>query len=182
MGSPQEINVGDVVEVVDVGRVYSTYSDWFTQHNIQRGSWREGNELYGHVGGNLKVLAKGRHGYISDILLFIEEVCTGYRALIGVDGVKLVSSGGYPNPPHKHRDLIVAWANGAEIEHLSAFTGKWYGTPCPCWGKGDVYRIKPQPNKEKQEAIKKLDEIQENMRELEAQSRELGELIDKMED
>jgi len=51
--------------------------------------------------------------------------------------------------PHKHHDLIVAWAAGAEIEvkmyckntsiHL------WEIKTSPCWDLNNEYRIKPEP-------------------------------------
>ena len=48
--------------------------------------------------------------------------------------------------PHKHADLIKAWADGAEIEQQSRITdGKWYEQKNPCWGTDTTYRIKPTP-------------------------------------
>ena len=49
--------------------------------------------------------------------------------------------------PHKHKDLIIAWANGAEVEYRQTgteqdwmpFDGRWTNTST--W----EYRIKPQP-------------------------------------
>ena len=48
----------------------------------------------------------------------------------------------YPNPPHKHRDLIIAWANGADIE-VSSIGYNWVAKCRPTWDKGLIYRIKP---------------------------------------
>ena len=45
--------------------------------------------------------------------------------------------------PHKHRDVIIAWANGREIEYEDG--GKWYPTVCPDWYTNVEYRIKPKP-------------------------------------
>lgn len=45
--------------------------------------------------------------------------------------------------PHKHADLIRAWADGAEIECL--LTGLWIKAPNPNWGIDYEYRIKPEP-------------------------------------
>jgi hypothetical protein len=48
--------------------------------------------------------------------------------------------------PHKHHDLIVAWAKGAEIEFRSATNGyAWSRAPRPCWDINYEYRIKPTP-------------------------------------
>ena len=50
----------------------------------------------------------------------------------------------YPNPPHKHRDLIIAWANGAGVEYFSTAHGEvWVETKDPCWDTILNYRIKP---------------------------------------
>jgi hypothetical protein len=48
---------------------------------------------------------------------------------------------------HVHADLIVAWANGAEIEVLipSAADISWHPLLQPRWNELGVYRIKPQP-------------------------------------
>ena len=44
---------------------------------------------------------------------------------------------------HKHYDLIVAWANGAEIEHLT--NDGWENINAPRWLNSATYRIKPEP-------------------------------------
>lgn len=48
------------------------------------------------------------------------------------------------NKPHKHADLIKAWADGAEIE---AFTDEsiWVSIRNPSWYDHIKYRIKPEP-------------------------------------
>ncbi len=52
------------------------------------------------------------------------------------------------NKRHKHADLIIAWANGAEIEFQHA-TGNWYGVPShPYWSEGVEFRIKPAKPKD----------------------------------
>lgn len=48
--------------------------------------------------------------------------------------------------PHKHAELIKAWADGANIEVLDM--GEWYPYPenaTPSWRKDAEYRIKPEP-------------------------------------
>lgn len=42
---------------------------------------------------------------------------------------------------HKHADLIIDWANGAEIQVKD--DGKWVDIE-PSWMKGKEYRIKPK--------------------------------------
>lgn len=44
---------------------------------------------------------------------------------------------------HKHYELIVAWANGAEIEYKSS-AGRWMPAQEPVWDKSTEYRVKPQ--------------------------------------
>jgi len=44
---------------------------------------------------------------------------------------------------HKHYDMIVAWAEGKEIEYL--YCGYWYRASDPRWEAGRLYRIKPEP-------------------------------------
>ena len=46
---------------------------------------------------------------------------------------------------HKHYDLILAWANGAEIEYFSYYGKCWYGAELPGWHNDFEYRIKPEP-------------------------------------
>lgn len=48
------------------------------------------------------------------------------------------------NKPHKHKDLIIAWANGAEIEFFDDLSRRWYYTDRPVWGDHTQYRIKPE--------------------------------------
>ena len=45
--------------------------------------------------------------------------------------------------PRKHRDLIVAWANGAEIQILHR--GKWIDDAIPSFWNDTEYRVKPAP-------------------------------------
>ena len=44
---------------------------------------------------------------------------------------------------HKHYDLILAWANGAEIQYY--FYDKWSPVKNPNWDNETEYRIKPEP-------------------------------------
>ena len=49
---------------------------------------------------------------------------------------------------HKHADLIIAWANGAEIQkerkHFSDTPAFWEDDHNPTWRKEDNYRLKPK--------------------------------------
>lgn len=75
----------------------------------------------------------------------------------------------YPNPPHKHAELIKAWADGAEVEVEDAITGVWRYTQFPNWSKASVYRIKPQPNPN----AEKIAEIETTISQLQQQVKEL---------
>ena len=46
---------------------------------------------------------------------------------------------------HKHYDLILAWACGAEIEYFDYYGKCWYGAKLPAWHDDFEYRIKPEP-------------------------------------
>jgi hypothetical protein len=47
--------------------------------------------------------------------------------------------------PHKHAELIKAWADGAKIEFWSNYTNRWEEDISPCWMESLEYRIKPEP-------------------------------------
>lgn len=51
------------------------------------------------------------------------------------------------NKPHKHCELIKAWADGAVIEWFSISSREWQITLTPTWHEKDLYRIKPEPEK-----------------------------------
>ena len=48
------------------------------------------------------------------------------------------------NKPHKHREIIKAWADGAEIQFFNNFKKAWEGIPEPVWSDEVQYRVKPQ--------------------------------------
>lgn len=47
--------------------------------------------------------------------------------------------------PHKHAELIKAWADGVEIEQQRVCSNNWYSQSNPCWNEATAYRIKPEP-------------------------------------
>lgn len=73
----------------------------------------------------------------------------------------------YPNPPHKHAELIKAWADGADIQCKSV--GSWYNILAPHWGNGVEYRIKPT----KSAKDTKLEELEASIRKLADEIKEL---------
>ena len=46
---------------------------------------------------------------------------------------------------HMHKDLIVAWANAAEIEFYNDYDSRWIAIEHPTWRVDTKYRIKPKP-------------------------------------
>lgn len=49
------------------------------------------------------------------------------------------------NKPHKHAEVIKAWADGAEIEVFYSHSLKWQPVTCPTWCPSTEYRVKPEP-------------------------------------
>lgn len=50
------------------------------------------------------------------------------------------------NKPHKHAEVIKAWADGAEIEYYSQELTCWRDIDCsPSWYNWTQYRVKPKP-------------------------------------
>ena len=47
--------------------------------------------------------------------------------------------------PHKHAELIKAWADGAEIEYWGVYDNRWFDATCPDWNPDVKYRVKPEP-------------------------------------
>ena len=47
------------------------------------------------------------------------------------------------NKPHKHCELIKAWADGAEIQRRKYASNEWVDTD-PHWNEDEEYRIKPR--------------------------------------
>ncbi len=50
--------------------------------------------------------------------------------------------------PHKYKDLIIAWANGAEIQVKYDIKDEWINwddSDSPSWHENFEYRIKPEP-------------------------------------
>lgn len=45
---------------------------------------------------------------------------------------------------HKHYDLIVAWAEGKQIQYYNAGCSNWHDIEHPNWGENTQYRIKPE--------------------------------------
>ena len=48
------------------------------------------------------------------------------------------------NKPHKHAELIKAWADGAQIECHYKSLNKWYVVNDPAWSGDFEFRVKPK--------------------------------------
>jgi len=46
--------------------------------------------------------------------------------------------------PHKHAELIKAWADGDEIERFSKIDNSWHYMEEPDWDKDYEYRVRPK--------------------------------------
>ena len=49
---------------------------------------------------------------------------------------------------HKHADLIIAWANGAEIQIQMPGHDEWTDITYPDWLPSQFYRIRPEPKQD----------------------------------
>lgn len=55
--------------------------------------------------------------------------------------------------PHKHAELIKAWADGAEIQFKSQGSTDWRDVSSPQWNPDCQYRINPAPKPDRNEYI-----------------------------
>jgi hypothetical protein len=62
---------------------------------------------------------------------------------LGVYADRFELANKYPNPPHKHVNEMIAFAEGADIEYLNTVK-EWTYIKDPSWGLCNKYRIKPQ--------------------------------------
>jgi hypothetical protein len=51
--------------------------------------------------------------------------------------------------PHKHADVIKAWADGAEVQYQSKIDAVWYSTTEHSFEASYEWRIKPEPKPDK---------------------------------
>ena len=77
-----------------------------------------------------------------------------YRWLCGEEDLELAED---TSKYHKHHDLIIQWAKGAEIEYYSTTFDRWLPADNPCWDKDEEYRIKPPVPKTDKERIAELE-------------------------
>ena len=46
---------------------------------------------------------------------------------------------------HKHADLIIEWANGAQIQYYDITMHRWEDDANPKWREETNFRVKPEP-------------------------------------
>lgn len=76
--------------------------------------------------------------------------------------VKVDKGTKYPNPPHKHKDLIVAWLLGADIQYCDG-ESSWHDIEYPSWYEKEEYRIKPSEEITTKQEIKEIREQMEKL-------------------
>jgi hypothetical protein len=118
--------------------------------------------LYRDDGGYMPLFTNGR----SVIKLTLPDACSDPRLELIVNDEPV-----YPNPPQKHKDVIIEWAKGAEIEYRYQ-SEEWCSVSTPLWRSEMQYRVKPQTS-DKEARIKKL--------ELELLVAEIKHLVDLLE-
>lgn len=110
------------------------------------------NGLELKVGDKVEVIEKsicgelfsGYKGFITNISrgsVKIDNRCRGW--FYGYNGGELKKLQKHPNPPHKHAELIKAWADGAIIQYLDGDFWEDVVHNTPYWDKNTQYRIKP---------------------------------------
>lgn len=45
---------------------------------------------------------------------------------------------------HIHADVIIAWAEGAQIQYFAIYESKWFDVDKPLWDPNIRYRVKPK--------------------------------------
>lgn len=46
--------------------------------------------------------------------------------------------------PHKHAEVIKAWADGANVQYFDGITEDWHFVASPSWSLKESYRIEPK--------------------------------------
>lgn len=103
--------------------------------------------------------------FVNDVyeLISFKEVGGQYDG----DAFKLYDD---PSKHHKHHDMIIAWAKGAEIQYYDRGFEEWLDYNTPSWNLSTIYRIKPTKADIRQQ---KINDIESEMRKLADQLNEL---------
>ena len=57
---------------------------------------------------------------------------------------------------HKHANLIIEWANGAQVEFFDELDEVWCPATTPTWSENTKYRVKPREVRDFVEELKFL--------------------------
>jgi hypothetical protein len=68
---------------------------------------------------------------------------------------------------HKHYDLIVAWANGGQLQYRSTYDDVWIDIANASWDQDGQYRIKPEPKQKEliQQQAQEIEQLKEDISE-----------------
>ncbi len=142
-----KIKVGDKV------RLLFTTKEMHSQ-NCYRGVYTKGDEAvvssvsWGTVGGDCLILLEGDSHHCSNLLSS------------QVERVKDIPK------RRPHYDIIIAWANGAEVEICSS--GSWYTISTPNFDRCCKYRVKEDPKQSEIKSIREeMDKLASRLKELE---------------
>lgn len=87
-----EIKVGDLVEVINNGKSYTTYEDWFKENNASdlRKLYKFDDLL--KDGTLCNVIKTGKHSWQDALLVAVQSLSKDQRGvyLIGAEGLKVV--------------------------------------------------------------------------------------------
>ncbi len=199
----EQLQIGDTVKFTDkflqnVAHKYTSpdrNKDWFhethTVTSVSRNFYRLDDKKSGWYAYNLVKVNKVQRGFKkSDIVRrkdgkpFISGSCTAivsyvhkkevwfeHGTWLDEDSLELDQE---ECTPHKHKDIIIAWANGLTIQMLDVVEGGEWVDANPNtyrFTESYEYRIKPVPTRSSVRA----DEIKAQMKELQDELDELGE-------
>lgn len=102
------------------------------------------------VSGSLDV---GYVGYVTEVSAMntvrVDNVGAGW--FLGGNGGSLAKV--YANPPHKHAEIIKAWADGAIVERFSKMQDAWVSATTPMFNPDEQYRLAADQRTEKQRVL-----------------------------
>jgi hypothetical protein len=89
----EEIEVGDIVRVIDSGKMYNTYQDWIEKHAPKFLELWKYKDSYIDKKADYIVLNKAPHETpIFDTLYLIQDINSKQVYIIGEKGIKLVTA------------------------------------------------------------------------------------------
>jgi hypothetical protein len=146
-----ELKIGDEVKVVYMPHSY-------------RGDYKQGM-----IGKIIEVSRRGRQLKLHGDNIKVNELW------LDAEGVKLVESNKYPNPPLPHCEERIALAMGANIEVLTS--GTWCYIGNPQFHKCVKYRVKVEKTKDDL----RIEELYERVQILISELNDLNEEIAELE-